>query len=139
MHGDFGLSNVIVDPEGGTVRAVLDWELCTLGDPLADLGALLAYWTQPAEEKLLPNDATIVAGFPSGDELVAGYCDATGRDPAAVTFWHVLALWKLAIIGEGVRRRALDDPRNAQRTGIPGPELVEGLIARATRVADGWF
>ncbi len=139
VHGDFGLSNVIVDPQGGTVRAILDWELCTLGDPLADLGALLAYWTQPAEEKLLPNDATNVGGFPSGDELVAEYCDATGRDPAAVAFWQALALWKLAIIGEGVRRRALDDPRNAQRTGIPGPELVEGLIARATRVADGWF
>lgn len=139
VHGDFSLSNVIVDPQGGTVRAVLDWELCTLGDPLADLGALLAYWTQPAEERLLPNDATIVPGFPSGDELVAAYCDATGRDPAAVAFWHALALWKLAIISEGIRRRALDDPRNAQRTGIPAPELVEGLIARATRVADGWF
>jgi hypothetical protein len=58
---------------------------------------------------------------------------------AAVAFWHALALWKLAIIGEGVRRRALDDPRNAQRTGLPGPELVEGLIARATRVADAAF
>ncbi len=136
VHGDFGLSNVIIDPAGGLVRAVLDWELCTLGDPLADLGALLAYWTQPADEKLLPNDATTVGGFPLGKELVAAYCEASGRDAASVAFWHALALWKLAIIGEGVRRRALDDPRNAQRTGIPGPELVEGLIARANRVAD---
>jgi aminoglycoside phosphotransferase (APT) family kinase protein len=139
VHGDFGLSNVIIHPDRGHVCAVLDWELCTLGDPLADLGALLAYWTQPADERLLPNDATSVGGFLSGDELIAVYRESSGRDVAAVAFWHALALWKLAIIGEGVRRRALDDPRNAQRTGIPGPELVEGLIGRAARVADTAF
>jgi aminoglycoside phosphotransferase (APT) family kinase protein len=139
VHGDFGLSNVLLDGDRGRVRAVLDWELCTLGEPLADLGTLLAYWTQQADERLFPNDATAAGGFVPGDELVAAYCEATGRDPASVAFWHALALWKLAIIGEGVRRRALDDSRNAQRTGIPGPELAEKLVARATGVADAAF
>ena len=139
VHGDFGLNNVLVDGDRGRVRAVLDWELCTLGEPLADLGALLAYWTPQADERLFPNDATAAGGFATGDELAAAYCDATGRDPAAVAFWHSLALWKLAVIGEGVRRRALEDPRNAQRTGTPGPELVEKLLARASRVAGAAF
>jgi aminoglycoside phosphotransferase (APT) family kinase protein len=125
VHGDYHLLNVIAAPGGEAIRAILDWELCTLGDPLADLGGLLAYWPQDA----LPVQRA--AGFPPPAKVAELYAAATGRDLSALGFWHALGLWKVAIICEGVRRRALDDPRNAARTGIPPAHAVEDLIARA--------
>jgi aminoglycoside phosphotransferase (APT) family kinase protein len=120
VHGDFHPQNVIVAPDGGAVRAILDWELCTLGDPIADLGTLRAYW----------GEADGAAA------LVEAYAADTGRDLASLPFWHALALWKIAIICEGVRRRALEHDRNAPRTGIPDVAVVDTLVARAVRVAD---
>jgi aminoglycoside phosphotransferase (APT) family kinase protein len=134
VHGDLSINNVILDPSQGHLRAVLDWELSTLGDPLADAGTLLAYWTAPSGE--LGPAATTLSGFLTGDELLQAYSEASGRDIQSVSFWYVLALWKLAIIGEGVRRRALTDPRNAARTGVPGAELVETLIELAAGAAE---
>lgn len=134
VHGDFHLLNVIADPATGAVRAVLDWELCTLGDPLADLGGLLAYWPQGAEAATAPFPATGLPGFPSREALADAYGEATGRDLGALGFWHALGLWKIAIICEGVRRRALDDPRNAA-PGAPTAATVDGVLARADRAA----
>ncbi|PVG81192.1 phosphotransferase family protein [Nocardioides gansuensis] len=134
VHGDFHLSNVIVAPDGSHVRAVLDWELCTLGDPLADLGCLLAYWPADGEPATGPLLATRLPGFPSRREMAARYGDETGRSLDAVGFWHTLALWKIAIIAEGVRRRTLDDPRNAAEVSAPAAH-VDDFIARALRVA----
>jgi aminoglycoside phosphotransferase (APT) family kinase protein len=135
VHGDFHLLNVISAPDGEEIRAILDWELCTLGDPLADLGGLLAYWPQPGDavEGVFP--APRLPGFPSGTELAEAYATETGRDLAALPFWHALGLWKIAIICEGVRRRALEDERNAARTGIPAPQIVDGLVRQAQLVA----
>ncbi len=131
VHGDFHLLNVIAAPGGEQINAVLDWELCTLGDPLADLGGLLAYWPQAgdAAEGVFP--APRLPGFPSRTELAEIYAAETGRDLAALPFWHALGLWKIAIICEGVRRRALDDERNAARTGIPPAQIVEDLLTQA--------
>jgi aminoglycoside phosphotransferase (APT) family kinase protein len=126
VHGDFHLLNVIVTPGGDAVRAILDWELCTLGDPIADLGTLIAYWPEPDG----------IDGLASRDELAEMYAAETGRDLAALPFWHALALWKIAIICEGVRRRALEHERNAPRTGIPSARVVEKLVDHASRVAD---
>lgn len=135
VHGDFHLLNVISAPDGEEIRAILDWELCTLGDPLADLGGLLAYWPQPGDavEGVFP--APRLPGFPSRTELAEIYATETGRDLAALPFWHALGLWKIAIICEGVRRRALEDERNTARTGIPAPQIVDGLVRQAQLVA----
>lgn len=134
VHGDFHLLNVIAAPDGEKIRAIVDWELCTLGDPLADLGGLLAYWPQRGDATDGPFPAPLLPGFPSRAELADIYAAETGRDVGALPFWHALALWKIAIICEGVRRRALDDERNAARTGILAAHVVEDLIAQAQHV-----
>ncbi|MCI3273454.1 phosphotransferase family protein [Streptomyces cylindrosporus] len=138
VHGDYHLLNVIASESGDEIRAVLDWELCTLGDPLADLGALLAYWPRPGDLGEGPFPAPRLQGFPTRAELAGCYAAETGRDISALPFWHALGLWKIAIIGEGVRRRALDTGRG---TGHDDPDLLAtdllpGLIRQAELVAD---
>jgi aminoglycoside phosphotransferase (APT) family kinase protein len=135
VHGDFHVRNVITDSTGDVV-SVLDWELSTLGEPLADLGTLLAYWPEPGEEGLDEFVPSTLPGFPSRGELVHEYGAASGRDLDALGFWHALGLWKLAIIAEGVLRRALDEPRNRAAEGTPEPEKIAGLVDRAHAVAD---
>jgi aminoglycoside phosphotransferase (APT) family kinase protein len=136
VHGDFHLRNVIVSPARGSVESVLDWELCTLGDPLADLGTLLAYWPQPGEAGSGVLSLSSQPGFPTRDELAAAYLAASGRDGSALGFWHALGLWKIAIIAEGVLRRSIDEPRNRAAALTPTSEQVDALAARARAVAD---
>ncbi|WP_432826134.1 phosphotransferase family protein [Dactylosporangium sp. CA-092794] len=131
VHGDFHLRNVISSPETGAVRAVLDWELATLGDPIADLGSMLAYWPQAGDAATGLFAASALPGFATRAELTDAYLSITGRDGDSVGYWHALGLWKIAIICEGVLRRAVDDPRNAAPVGGPTPEVVERLIDRA--------
>jgi aminoglycoside phosphotransferase (APT) family kinase protein len=135
VHGDFHLRNLIVSPEDGTVRAVLDWELCTLGDPLADLGGLLAYWPHAGEAATAINAASTLPGFPTRDELAAAYAQRTGRSLETLGFWHALALWKVAVIAEGVLRRSQDRPENASPAGAATARGVDELVARAAAVA----
>jgi len=136
VHGDSHLRNVIIDPQEATVRAILDWELSTLGDPLADLGTLLAYWPQPGDPPSMRFDASMVPGFATRSELVEHYAAVTGRDVSAVPFWHALGLWKLAIILEGVRRRQQDDPRNLTAAGAIPASAVEEIIVCGHGVLD---
>ncbi|WP_433193678.1 phosphotransferase family protein [Nocardia sp. CA-107356] len=135
VHGDYNLRNVITAPGTGEIAAVLDWELCTLGDPLADVGSLLAYWPMPGEAGIPGTEMCTLPGFPSRAELIEEYLAITGRDRRALGFWHALGLWKLAIIAEGVLRRALDDPRNRASAGTPTMDLIDGLIDTADRIA----
>lgn len=135
VHGDFHLLNAVADRDGNAINAILDWELCTLGDPLADLGGLLAYWPQAGDATDRPFPAPRLPGFPSRAELAHAYATETGRDLTALSFWHALGLWKIAIITEGVRRRALDRDRNPARTGIPDARLVDELVEQAQRIA----
>lgn len=135
VHGDFHIRNVIVDDNSGAVRAVLDWELSTLGDPLADLGTMLAYWPGPADAETGLFAPTRLPGFASRDQVIQLYVEASGRDASDLVFWHVLGLWKVAVIGEGVLRRAIDEPRNAAEGGAPEPEFVERLVDQAWAVA----
>jgi aminoglycoside phosphotransferase (APT) family kinase protein len=137
VHGDYHLLNVIAAPGGEEIYAILDWELCTLGDPLADLGGMLAYWSQAGDATDGLFSAPRLPGFPSRAELAGAYAAETGRDLTSLAFWHALGLWKIAIICEGVRRRALDDERNAARTGIPAARDVEDLITHARHILTG--
>jgi aminoglycoside phosphotransferase (APT) family kinase protein len=137
VHGDYHLLNVIAAPGGEEIYAVLDWELSTLGDPLADLGGLLAYWPEAGDVTGGVFGASRLPGFPSRAELAEAYAAETGRDLSALAFWHALGLWKIAIICQGVRRRALDDERNAARTGIPPTHVVEDLITQACHILIG--
>jgi len=105
VHGDYRLDNMILAPSGD-VAAVVDWELCTLGDPLADVGLLMVYWSQEGDE-LIPlfDPPTIAAGFPSRDEIRSRYAERSGRDLSQLDFYVALGCWKLAIILEGVYAR----------------------------------
>ncbi len=104
VHGDYRLDNCVVSPDGH-MRAVLDWELCTLGDPLADVGQLLVYWPEPGEFSALGHAATLVPGFPSRAEVTSHYATVTGRDLGHLDFYLAFAYWKLACILEGVYSR----------------------------------
>jgi len=105
VHGDYRLDNMILTA-AGEVAAVVDWELCTLGDPLADVGLLLVYWGEEGDT-LLPlfEPATMATGFPSRAEVRERYAERSGRDLAAIDFFVALGYWKLAIILEGVFSR----------------------------------
>ena len=106
VHGDYRLDNVIVSPDDGSVQAVLDWELCTLGDPLADVGMLLVYWTEPGDEfSALTWAPTLAAGFPGRKEVAARYAAASGRDLSQIDYYVALGYWKIAVILEGVYAR----------------------------------
>lgn len=135
VHGDFHLRNVILDRHTFEVASVLDWELSTLGDPLADMGSLLAYW--PEENETTGGDfpASTLPGFPNRSEISAEYLKLTGRDAADLSYWHALGLWKVAIIAEGVLRRNLDNPANAAPGAGPGPELVDSFVEKALETA----
>lgn len=101
VHNDYKLDNVLLDPEDpGRVRAVFDWDMATLGDPLCDLGALLCYWSEPCDPPAFRAMAMMPtnAGFPSRAELVERYARASGRDVSAMRFYHVLGLFRLAVI-----------------------------------------
>jgi aminoglycoside phosphotransferase (APT) family kinase protein len=98
VHGDYRLDNTILSPDGH-VRAVLDWELCTLGDPLADVGTLLMYW---ATATSTTQPVTAMPGFLTRAELAARYGATSGRDVSEIDFYIAFAYWKLASIMEGV-------------------------------------
>jgi aminoglycoside phosphotransferase (APT) family kinase protein len=107
VHGDFRMDNVMLDPsDPGRVTAVLDWEMATLGDPLADLGMLMMYWRRPGERCAADaHELTTGPGFMERAELVERYAELTGFDVEDLDFFEVLAHFKLAVIVEGIHAR----------------------------------
>ena len=147
VHGDYRLDNCMVDEEGRVV-AVLDWEICTLGDPLADVGLLAVYYELQAGDADtrghgaadgLPAAPTGAEGFPPLAEVLARYGAVSGRDLADIDFYVALGHWKLACILEGVYARYLGgamgrrDP--ASLTGFA--RQVERAAASAVALAEG--
>jgi aminoglycoside phosphotransferase (APT) family kinase protein len=101
VHGDYRLDNTVVGDDG-RIRAVLDWELCTLGDPLADVGILLAYWTDRGEGGVNAGAATTAPGMPTRAELADLYAARSSLDLSVLPYYIAFAYWKLACIVEGV-------------------------------------
>ena len=132
-HGDYRFGNCLTDVKQGRIAAVLDWELCTLGDPLADVGYLGVYWSDGPSSALRANDPTPAGGFPSYSSLVERYARTTGRDVSQVDYYVAFSCWRLAVISEGVYARYLHGAMGKQ-DGIDlstmklGPE---GLAERA--------
>jgi len=105
VHGDYRLDNVIYSPLG-EVAAVVDWELCTLGDPMADLGLLMVYWAEAGDQEIpFFRPATTEPGFSTRAELAEYYAEVSGRDISHLDYFVALGYWKLAIILEGVLAR----------------------------------
>jgi aminoglycoside phosphotransferase (APT) family kinase protein len=106
VHGDYRLDNAIVD-DNDRIAAVLDWEMATIGDPLADLGLLLVYWdgvgTMP--RGTLNQAVTSDIGFPAGDELIARYAARRDVDLGRLSWYQALGFFKLAVISEGIHYR----------------------------------
>lgn len=106
MHGDYHAANVMFSPTGPDVVAIVDWEMCTIGDPLQDLGWMLATWYRPGHEPVLPNQLMSTGGLATPDELIQRYAAGTDRDLSAIDWYTVLACFKLGIILEGSHARA---------------------------------
>jgi aminoglycoside phosphotransferase (APT) family kinase protein len=136
VHGDYRLDNMILTP-GGEVAAVVDWELCTLGDPLADVGTLMAYWPQRGEQQLrLGEPANLAPGFPDREELAARYAERSGRDLSDLGYYLALGYWKLAIILEGVYARSLGGGYGEVGEGVHAFKLLVERLAEAAERAE---
>jgi aminoglycoside phosphotransferase (APT) family kinase protein len=132
VHGDYRLDNMILKPSG-EVAAVVDWELCTLGDPLADLGTLMAYWPERSDDPVaLGQSANLAPGFPDKRELAARYAATSGRDISELGFYTALGYWKLAIILEGVYARYAAGAYGKANEGI---EVFARMVERLAEAA----
>jgi aminoglycoside phosphotransferase (APT) family kinase protein len=127
-HGDYRLDNTIVGADG-RIRAVLDWELCTLGDPLADLGTLLMYWSGTGTGQARP---TSLPGFPTPAEVAERYAACSGRDVADLGYYVAFAHWRLACILEGVFARFAAGAMGPDRSRAP---LVAEQVGRRAEAA----
>ena len=105
VHGDYRLDNCMLGTDGEVI-AVLDWEICTLGDPMADVGLLWVYWTDPDQEALLPQASpTSLPGFPKKAELIKRYDEQSDLDLSDIDYYKAFGFWKLTCIIAGVYAR----------------------------------
>jgi aminoglycoside phosphotransferase (APT) family kinase protein len=132
VHGDYRLDNTMLGYDG-KVAAVLDWEICTLGDPLADMGLLMVYWTEDGDtHNPLGVAPTLAEGFPTRAELRARYEKSSGRDLSDLGFYVAFGYWKLACILEGVFARYAGGAMGGDRSGFEGfGHQVEALAQAA--------
>jgi aminoglycoside phosphotransferase (APT) family kinase protein len=135
VHGDYRLDNTMFDGEGN-VLGVLDWEICTLGDPLADVGLLMVYWTEAGDANSpLGVAPTATPGFPTRAELRERYAARTGRDVSELDFYISFGYWKLACILEGVYTRYAGGSGGGDASGFEGFATQVGVLAEASRTA----
>lgn len=134
-HGDYRLSNCMMD-QSGPVVGVLDWELCTLGDPLADLAGLLGYWHRSDDvDATGDNETTGLEGFWTRDEVAAHYADQMGVDLSEVDYYLGFASWRLACIAEGVYSRYLNGQQGEQDEDLDLDTYKESVEARVVLAA----
>jgi aminoglycoside phosphotransferase (APT) family kinase protein len=134
VHGDYRLDNTILHPtKAGEIVAVLDWEMSTLGDPLADLGALLAYWSEADDDEVFAAarvvpPVTAAAGFPTRAQVVEQYGAVTGFDVSDLAWYRAFAYFKLAVVCQGIAARAAGGAMLGS-----GFEQAQGLVAPLIR------
>ncbi|MFI0412302.1 phosphotransferase family protein [Actinomadura sp. 3N508] len=140
LHGDYHLANLMYSFGGPEVAAIVDWEMCTIGDPLLDLGWLLATWPDPSGDGAsLAGPLGEAGGLPSADALVAAYAEnpdaVAGRDLSSITWYAVLACFKLGIVLEGTNARA-HAGKAPRETGDLLHSITLALFRRAQRFID---
>jgi aminoglycoside phosphotransferase (APT) family kinase protein len=135
VHNDYKLDNAILSPDDpGEIVAILDWDMCTLGDPLSDVGALLGYWTEPDD----PPYAQMMAMMPTGDqgflsrtELVQRYAEKSGRSVEHINFYFALSLFRITVIAAQIYIRYLRGQTQDERFAA-----FEGAIPVFARAAE---
>lgn len=137
VHNDYKLDNVMLaadDP--GRLVAILDWDMCTLGNPLVDLGALLCYWTEESDPPFMKKTTLMPldAGFPTREELVARYAARSGRDVSNIRYYRVLGLYRLAVVIAQIYIRYVRGQTQDQRFAALG-DLVPLIIRAAHELA----
>jgi aminoglycoside phosphotransferase (APT) family kinase protein len=140
VHGDFRVDNVLIAAGAQPrIAAVVDWEMATLGDPLADLGLTLVYWADPDDhewtELEVGANVTSGPGFLSREEFAASYTARSGRDLSGIGYYMAFGCFKLAVVLEGINARFLQNKTVGERFDREGP-AVPILIQRAHRLLD---
>ncbi len=142
VHNDYKLDNtMLADDDPAQLIAIFDWDMCTLGDPLADLGALLTYWTQADDPPLVQLTTTMPVGdygFLTRQQLVERYAEKSGRDVSEIRFYHALGLYRLAVIAQQIYIRYVLGQTKDQRFAGLG-QVVDALAQTAQLVTIGEF
>ena len=137
VHGDYRLGNMITGADA-RIAAVLDWELCTLGDPLADVGYLMNNWAEEGEDSAANRGASMMptqcAGFASRAEMLDRYTALTGRDVSGIDYYRAFQYWRLAAIVEGVLSRYLKGVMGARADTSAFKAQIDGLAAEGLRM-----
>lgn len=134
VHGDYRLDNTAVGQDG-KIAAVLDWEICTLGDPLADIGLLLVYWTEPSDNNPPLSSVTSLDGFYTRAEIAQRYANAAKVDLGLINYYVSFGYWKLACILEGVYSRYVQGARGGDRSEITDYAKQVMLLAQSSFAA----
>jgi aminoglycoside phosphotransferase (APT) family kinase protein len=141
VHGDYRLGNTMFASRSpARLVAILDWEMATIGDPLADVGYMMIHWTRPGDEQGRFNlhSVTTLDGFPSREELIERYEQRSGRSMQAVNWYVTLALWKAVVFMEGNYKRAMAGSTDDPYLKTFGEGVVE-LARRAVHVSQHGF
>ena len=131
-HGDYRFGNCLTNLHEGRIAAVLDWELCTLGDPLADVGYMGVYWYDGNASNTRANDPTSAPGFLTYHDVLERYAARTGRDLSGIGYYVAFSCWRLAVISEGVYNRYLHGAMGDQE-GVDTSGMAAGVEILAER------
>ena len=128
VHGDYRMDNVVLRDDG-SVRAILDWEICTLGDPLADLGVLMVYWAEPDDAMaVLGGSPTTAAGFSTRAQVLDHYASVSALDLSEIGYYVAFGYWKLACILQGVFARYVAGAGAGDRGSVEGFPIQIGRL-----------